>query len=126
MDFRSKRLLQAVVTLSVIVPVSQISVAQQLSVSEFDGKRATRCHIITKVAADMARTPERRESSTTMAKLLLRVAARGAGSRAQLMEWLGEIRNDPVTPAQIDDCKALIQEQAELLDKFLQDEQRKQ
>lgn len=111
--------------LSVIGTLSQSSIGQQLSVSELDARRAIRCHIIAKSAADIARSPEAREGSATMAKLLLRVAARGA-SRTQLMEWLAEMRNEALTPVQVDDCKALIQEQTELLDAFLLDEKRKQ
>jgi hypothetical protein len=91
------------------------------------GRRAARCSIVASMAAKAARSPEAREGSITMGRLMEKLA-RWASSPQQHIAWLDEMEVDlkaadaSAMRAMTADCRALIGEQSEALDRILSSE----
>ena len=91
------------------------------------GRRAARCTIVAGMAARAARSPQAREGSATMGRLMQKLAL-AAAPQQQFMAWLDEMEADlkaadaKAMRAMVEDCQALVDEQSEALDRLLSGE----
>jgi hypothetical protein len=97
--------------------------AQSSKASLETARRAVRCSTVSDMAARNARTADARESSKTVARLLMKLAQTGA-TGPQTIEWLNDMEGDLKTAdatalqGMVKDCKALIGEQSEFLERL--------